>query len=65
MFQAIGEKKKGTQGFTDDFGCLMGLLWDDLLWEWKPDLLEEQSTSRMGTLENANSVLYPWMDARK
>lgn len=36
-------KKHSTQGFTDVFGCLMGLLWDDVLHEWRSDLLEAYS----------------------
>lgn len=32
VFQATG-KKKITQGFADDFGCLIELLWDDVLHE--------------------------------
>lgn len=32
MFQAMGGEKS-TQGFTDDFNYVVGLLWDDLLQE--------------------------------
>lgn len=38
--------------------------WGDLLWESKPDLLQEWS-SRICTSEYVNYALHPWLDASK